>query len=108
MLRWRLPAADLAERYARVLEVEVLLVLSELFGGLGLTLGELSVGEHVARPERLGALQRDGVHVAARPLAFEIRIPPRRSRRTIPAPPAAASAAAMIFCTNVCMNFSRT
>jgi len=46
--RGRLPTADLAERYAGVLEIEVAQVLSYLAGGLRLTLGELGVGEDIA------------------------------------------------------------
>src|SRR5262245_19481760 len=83
MLRRRLPAADLAERYARVFEIEVGVVLSHLAGGLRLTLGELGIVQDVARAERFGALERHPGHVRARPLAFEIGIAPRRSRSPI-------------------------
>ena len=51
MLRWRLPTADLTERYARVVEIEVGDVLNRLTSGLRLTLSELGVGEHVAHAE---------------------------------------------------------
>src|SRR5688572_13596961 len=83
MLRRRLTAANLSERYARILEIEVGIVLSHLAGGLRLTLGELGVIELVARAKRLGALQRHPCHVRARPFAFEIRIAPRCSRRPV-------------------------
>jgi hypothetical protein len=57
--------------------------LGHLARGLLLTRGELGVGEHVARAERLGALQRHPTHVRARPFALEIRIAPRRSRSPV-------------------------
>src|SRR5262245_29912017 len=83
MLRRRLPAADLTERHARVLEIEVGVVLSQHAGGLRLARGELVVGEHVARAKGLGALQRHAAHVRARPLSLQIRIAPGRARRSV-------------------------
>src|SRR5262245_52228642 len=83
MLWRRLPTADLAERHARVVEIEVGIVLSALTGGLRLTLGELGVVERVTRAEGFGALQRHARHVRARPFAFEIRIAPGRSRSPV-------------------------
>ena len=54
MLRRRLPTAELAERYARVVEIEVGQVLIRLAGGLRLTLGELGVGKTLRVPNDSG------------------------------------------------------
>src|SRR5262245_234456 len=83
MLRRRLPTTHLAEWHARILEIEVGHVLIELASGLSLAGGELLVGQHIPCTERFGALHRNAGHLAAGPFALEIRIAPRRSRRTI-------------------------
>jgi hypothetical protein len=83
MLRRRLSPTDLAEGDARVLEVEIGEVLSLLALQLRRPIGELRIGEHVARAERLRPLQRNGGRIRARPLALEIRVAPRRARRSV-------------------------